>query len=98
MTTVGDVAPGPAALLELERRLAAAEAALAEETRRADALNRIAAAIGARGDLDQVVQAVVDGGVELTGAAFGAFFYNVEDDQGGRYTLYSLAGAPRSEL
>ena len=81
----------------LEARLASARAALAEETVRADALNRIAAAIGAGGDLDQVVQTVVDGGVELTGAAFGAFFYfTVEDATGDRLTLYTLSGAPRS--
>jgi two-component sensor histidine kinase len=69
---------------------------LAEETVRADALNRIAASIGAGGDLDQVVQTVVDGGVELTGAAFGAFFYTAFDDKGDTLTLYSLSGAPRS--
>jgi two-component sensor histidine kinase/PAS domain-containing protein len=39
---------------------------------------------------------VVDGGVELTGAQFGAFFYNVIDDAGESFTLYSLSGAPRS--
>jgi len=44
-----------------------------------------------------VVQTVVDGGVELTGAAFGAFFYfTVEDATGDRLTLYTLSGAPRS--
>ena len=80
----------------LEASLASARAALAEETVRADALNRIAAAIGAGGDLDQVVQTVVDGGVELTGAAFGAFFYTAFDDNGDTLTLYSLSGAPRS--
>jgi PAS domain S-box-containing protein len=81
---------------DLEARLAALELALAEETRRADALNRIAAAIGAGGDLEGVVQAVVDGGVELTGAQFGAFFYNLVDAEGESYTLYALSGAPRS--
>ena len=32
---------------------------------------------------------------ELTGAAFGAFFYNVVDDRGETYTLYTLSGVPR---
>lgn len=85
-----------ARIAALEASLASARAALAEETVRADALNRIAAAIGAGGDLDQVVQTVVDGGVELTGAAFGAFFYTAFDDNGHTLTLYSLSGAPRS--
>jgi PAS domain S-box-containing protein len=92
------VAPPPplADLAELQHRLAEVENALGEERRRADALNRIAAAIGAGGDLQAVVQAVVDGGVELTGAAFGAFFYNDYDEHGELYTLYTLSGAPRS--
>jgi PAS domain S-box-containing protein len=76
-------------------RLAALESALAEESRRADALNRIAAAIGRGHDLQAVVQAVVDGGVELSGAQFGAFFYNLVDGKGESYTLYALSGAPR---
>jgi len=94
--SIGGLAPDLANTDEFRARLAAAEIALAEETRRADALNRIAAAIGRGGDLEGVVQAVVDGGVELTGAAFGAFFYNLVDDKGARYTLYSLSGAARS--
>ncbi|HEY8616495.1 HWE histidine kinase domain-containing protein [Phenylobacterium sp.] len=81
---------------DLQLRIQALESALAEERQRADALNRIAAAIAAGGDLHGVVQAVVDGGVELTGAEFGAFFYNLVDEQGESYTLYTLAGAPRS--
>jgi PAS domain S-box-containing protein len=81
---------------DFQERLATAEAALREEVRRTDALNRIAAAIASGDDLETLVQAVVDGGVELTGAEFGAFFYNVVDEAGGRYTLYTLSGAPRS--
>ncbi|MDP3659183.1 HWE histidine kinase domain-containing protein [Phenylobacterium sp.] len=81
---------------DLSARLAMAENALAEESRRADLLNRIAAAIGAGSDLSEVVQTVVDGGVELTGAQFGAFFYNLVDADGESYTLYTLSGAPRS--
>jgi PAS domain S-box-containing protein len=41
------------------------------------------------------VQIVTDAGVELTRAAFGAFFYNVINDAGESYTLYTLSGAPR---
>jgi PAS domain S-box-containing protein len=96
MSIADAVARDAGTATELQLRLAALEAALAEETRRADALNRIAAAIGSGGDLEGVVQAVVDGGVELTGAQFGAFFYNLIDERGESYTLYALAGAPRS--
>lgn len=83
-------------LTALEARLAALRAALAEETVRADTLNRIAAAIGAGGDLEHIVQAVVDGGVELTGAAFGAFFYTDDSQADHGLNLYALSGAPRS--
>mgnify|MGYP000212263255 CR=1 FL=1 len=81
---------------DLVARLNTAEQALAEEVRRSRALNRIAEAIGAGHDTDELVQTVVDGGVELTGAQFGAFFYNVIDAAGEGFMLYSLSGAPRS--
>ena len=84
--------------LEAERgvddRVARLEAALAEEHRRTAALIRIGEAIGAGGDVETIVQRVVDGGVELTNAEFGAFFYNVVDEQGERYRLCALSGAP----
>jgi PAS domain S-box-containing protein len=83
-------------IADLVARLAVAEDALAEEVRRSRALNRIAAAIGAGGDAQALIQTVVDGGVELTGAQFGAFFYNVVDAAGESFMLYSLSGAPRS--
>jgi signal transduction histidine kinase len=40
------------------------------------------------------VQIVTDAGVALSGAEFGAFFYNVTNDEGESYTLYTLSGAP----
>jgi PAS domain S-box-containing protein len=73
-----------------------AETAVREETRALELLNRTGAALAAERDLDAIVQRVVDAGVELTGAAFGAFFYNVVNDAGESYMLYSLSGAPRA--
>jgi len=58
-------------------------------------LNRTGAAIAAERDLDRVVQLITDAGVELTGAEFGAFFYNRVNEQGESYMLYSLSGVPR---
>ena len=72
-----------------------AEAALAEETRTLETLNRTGAAVAAELDQERLVQVVTDAGVELSGAAFGAFFYNVLDERGESYTLYALSGAPR---
>jgi PAS domain S-box-containing protein len=72
-----------------------AELELAEETRRLDILNKTGARLAAELDLEKLVQAVTDSGVTLTGAAFGAFFYNVADEKGESYTLYTLSGVPR---
>jgi PAS domain S-box-containing protein len=58
-------------------------------------LNRAGSALGAESDLERLVQIVTDAGVELTGAEFGAFFYNVTDDAGESYLLYTLSGASR---
>ena len=81
---------------DLTGRLAMAQVALADEIRRSRALNRIAEAIGSGGDAESLIQIVVDGGVELTDAQFGAFFYNVVDAEGESYMLYTLSGAPRA--
>ena len=45
--------------------------------------------------ISNVVQTVTDAGVALTGAEFGAFFYNVLNEAGESYMLYSLSGVPR---
>jgi PAS domain S-box-containing protein len=45
--------------------------------------------------LEQIVQTVTDSAVQLTGAEFGAFFYNVEKPEGGSFMLYTLSGAAR---
>jgi PAS domain S-box-containing protein len=72
--------------------------ALAEETRRLDILNRTGATLASELDLERLVQVVTDSGVALTGAAFGAFFYNLVDEKGESYTLYSLSGVPREKF
>lgn len=58
-------------------------------------LNKTGSAIAAKLDLSEVVQIVTDAGVELTGAQFGAFFYNVLNAAGESYMLYTLSGVPR---
>jgi signal transduction histidine kinase/DNA-binding response OmpR family regulator len=84
---------GTALALSRARRLA--ETALREEARLLEKLNRVAATVAAELDLGRVVQAVTDAATELSGAAFGSFFYNVKDDKGEAYWLYTLSGAPR---
>lgn len=73
----------------------AASAALKEQTRVLGILNHAATTIS--GDLDQtrLVQTISDAAVEITGAEFGAFFYNVIDEQGESSTLYTVSGTQR---
>lgn len=63
--------------------------------REAQALRELSQRMLAEFELDVIVQAVTDVATELTGAQFGAFFYNVTDPDGARYTLYALSGVPR---
>ena len=72
-----------------------AERALLEETRVLEALNKTARLLSAQLDLHSLVQAVTDAATQLSGAQFGAFFYNVQDASGDSYMLYTLSGAPR---
>jgi PAS domain S-box-containing protein len=71
-----------------------AEEAAAEERRALEILNRAGSTLAAERDLHRLVQVVTESGVELSGAEFGAFFYNVLNEEGESYTLYSLSGAP----
>src|SRR5262249_53329596 len=48
-----------------------------EEAQALDILNRTGSIVASELDLEKVVQAVTDAGVQITGAQFGAFFYNV---------------------
>ncbi len=66
------------------------------ETREeAETLNEVTRTLAGELDLQKLLQSVTDAGTKLTGAKFGAFFYNVTDDSGESYLLYTLSGAPR---
>ncbi|RLM51064.1 GAF domain-containing protein, partial [Halobellus sp. Atlit-31R] len=58
-------------------------------------LNRAGSVLASTLDIDTLLQAVTDAATELTGAEFGAFFYNGKDVNGDAYLLYTLSGAPR---
>jgi CheY-like chemotaxis protein len=81
-------------LRESRDRQRAAENAVREERRSLEILNRVGSALAVEMDLSRLVQIVTDAGVDLTGAQFGAFFYNVETANGDRYMLYNVSGAP----
>jgi GAF domain-containing protein len=71
------------------------ESPLDRQSERYAALNRIARVLATELDLERIVQAATDSATEISGARFGAFFYNVTDDKGESYLLYTLSGAPR---
>ncbi|GAB0115856.1 response regulator [Acidisoma sp. C75] len=70
--------------------------ALRDEARSLEILNAVGTDLAAELDLDRAVQRVTDAATTLTGAAFGAFFFNTENEAGEAYRLYTLSGAPRS--
>lgn len=76
-----------------ERKLE--QLALAEEAETLEILNRTGAVVASELDIGKVIQTVTDAGVKITGAQFGAFFYNVVSDSGEQYTLYALSGVAR---
>jgi PAS domain S-box-containing protein len=63
-----------------------------------ETIQDVAATVTRELDLNKAVQAVTDAATRLTEAEFGAFFYNVVDDNGETYMLYTLSGADRSRF
>lgn len=73
---------------------------LAEETDvryrgKLEIINQIGVSLAAERDLQKLVQAITDAGTQLSGAAFGAFFYNTTNAEGEAFMLYTLSGAPK---
>jgi PAS domain S-box-containing protein len=66
-----------------------------EAREEAETLNQVSRTLAGELDLQTLVQSITDAGTKLTGAKFGAFFYNVVNEQGEAYMLYTLSGAPR---
>ncbi|MBV6457154.1 MAG: Sensor histidine kinase RcsC [Fimbriimonadaceae bacterium] len=75
-----------------ERMLA--EARVHGQMQTLEIIHHVGTALAGELDLEKLLQAVTDAGREISGAAFGAFFYNVEAD-GESYRLYTISGAPR---
>jgi PAS domain S-box-containing protein len=65
-----------------------------ENGRALKTLLRVQEELASHLEQDRVVQAATDAATIVSGAGFGAFFYNVVDARGERYTLYALSGAP----
>jgi anti-sigma regulatory factor (Ser/Thr protein kinase) len=90
-------------MLDVHERTALEQAAALEERderlRReaeiVETLRQVGEALSAVLDVDAVVHLTTSSAVDVTGAQFGAFFYNVQNDAGESYMLYTLAGVPR---
>lgn len=68
---------------------------LKEKNKSWEILNQVNKTISSELELSKVVQAITDAATQISGAEFGAFFYNVLNDKGESYTLYSISGVPK---
>ncbi len=68
-----------------------AEAALQEEMRITDTLNKIGSRLAAELNPEKLVRLITDEGTKSTGAQVGAFFYNV-NEQDESYQLFTVTG------
>jgi PAS domain S-box-containing protein len=72
-----------------------AEEALRDQNRVLELLVVSGRSIASQLDLQGILQTVTDTATQLSGGQFGAFFYNVANEKGESYVLYSLSGAAR---
>lgn len=61
-------------------------------------IHSIGKILSAELDPSKLVQTVTDAATQLSKAEFGAFFYNVVNQQGESYTLYTVSGVPRDNF
>jgi PAS domain S-box-containing protein len=75
-----------------------AESEIRAKTKTLEILNSINRSIAEQLDLQTIIQKVTDATTQLTGAQFGAFFYNVTDNGGEAFMLYTLSGEARENF
>ena len=75
-----------------------AAAVIREQYETVESLYSVGRIIAGELDLEKVVQTVTDAATRLSGAQFGAFFYDLSDDAGDRLTLYTISGVPREHF
>ncbi len=97
--TVRDEGGEVSSILEITRDVTERrrdEEELREQSEIIETVNRLGQTLAGELDLHKLVQAVTDAATEVTDAQFGSFFYNVLDERGESYMLYTLSGVPRS--
>lgn len=71
-----------------------AQELLRQYTERMETINNIGRTIVSELDAESILQKVTDATTKISGAAYGAFFYNITDARGKAYMLVKLSGAP----
>jgi PAS domain S-box-containing protein len=72
-----------------------AEALIRQYVHHLEEINSVGKDLSSELDTNNILQKTTDATTRLTGAAFGAFFYNKIDEKGESLLLYTLSGAPR---
>jgi PAS domain S-box-containing protein len=75
-----------------------AEEALLENVEILETVHHLGQVLSGELDMQKLVQFVTDAATELSGAQFGSFFYNLVDENGESYTLYTLSGVPQEHF
>lgn len=75
-----------------------AEERLREQTQIREVIEEVASSVASELQFDKAAQAVTDAATILTGAQFGAFFYNQTDERGEYFTLYNISGVPKESF
>lgn len=74
------------------------EAALRRANEALEDAGRVATELSADLPLERIVQTITDASTKACEAQFGAFFYNVIDQAGESYMLYTISGVPKEEF
>jgi PAS domain S-box-containing protein len=75
-----------------------AEEVIREQAYVLELLDTTGKSISSKLELQNVLQTVTDMATKLSGAKFGAFFYNVVNEAGESFQLYTLSGADRESF
>lgn len=75
-----------------------AQELLKQYTERMELISNIGRSIVSELDAESILQKVTDVTTKISGAAFGAFFYNMIDAKGKTYMLVKLSGASMSDF
>jgi PAS domain S-box-containing protein len=86
---------------ELTREIARrqqSDAALREQKRTLETVNRIGVTLAAELDLERLMQSLIDAATEVSGAQCGAFFSTNSMEQRERRVFFALSGMPRESV